>query len=389
MKKRILAIALALTMVVGTGMTAMAAEENTTSQSESKTHDTAGTDHGDKTDALLGPDGQFENQSGSTQFYINIDKDATSGKVEITEPSIEPGNDDGEVCHYYIERKVTKESKISATVPLYVCMYGYGGDGRVVTPGTDAYQITNESTYSVSEEVTLINPCYPVTKIIPYGDYTVDEQSEKSKGEQYENYITKELELPYNVDLVSSEYGYYTKGGTKTAVELAKCSKHSELAEDCENTSEYYYQDPEAMDSNNYETVVESTSQKRGPQGLPLNIASIQTEINTWALKPVTTANELKAGELAMTINSLDLSKVSAAKDSKLDITSLNWTVDAPTVTDGNAGDEGKLSLPIQAQIAGGNVNEEGCVPVVKVTYTVTPNELINEIPKDPPSDES
>jgi hypothetical protein len=32
------------------------------------------------------------------------------------------------------------------------------------------------------------------------------------------------------------------------------------------------------------------------------------------------------------------------------------------------------MPLPIQAQIAGGSVNEEGCVPVVKVEYTFAPN---------------
>lgn len=36
-------------------------------------------------------------------------------------------------------------SQISATVPLYVCMYAYGGDGHVVTPADDAYGITNKS----------------------------------------------------------------------------------------------------------------------------------------------------------------------------------------------------------------------------------------------------
>jgi hypothetical protein len=36
-------------------------------------------------------------------------------------------------------------ANIHLTVPMYVCMYGYGGDGKVVTPSPDAYGITNHS----------------------------------------------------------------------------------------------------------------------------------------------------------------------------------------------------------------------------------------------------
>jgi hypothetical protein len=47
----------------------------------------------------------------------------------------------------------------------------------------------------------------------------------------------------------------------------------------------------------------------------------------------------------------------------------LNWVVPAATDID----KPGTLNLPIEAAIAGGNVNDEGCVPVVKVTYLVSP----------------
>jgi hypothetical protein len=277
-------------------------------------------------------------------------------------------------------------------------MYGYGGDGKVVAPGENAYQITNESTYSVSEEVTLINPCYPVTKITAYHDFQPETGDEaKSKEEQYKTYITETLGLEYNDNLVSGQYGYYTVEKNNTIVKLATCQKHSDLASDCQKaeTYEYYYRDDtDSLDGTAYNDVEKGPQEARETLGLPLNIASIQTEIKTWALKPATDAVTLKAGELAMTINSLDLSKVSTAKDSKLDITGLNWTVPAPGQLDENnevvKGKEGKLSLPIQAQIAGGNVNEEGCVPIVKVTYTLTPNEeVVNSLPQIPPSDES
>jgi hypothetical protein len=382
MKKRILAMVMALTMVVGTGMTAMANGETMTSQSESKTHDTAGTDHGDETDALLGPSGEFENQSGSTQFYINIDKDKTSGEVTITEPSIVDG-DGEEICHYYKETKVIKKSTIKATVPLYVCMYGYGGDGRVVTPGEDSYQIKNESTYSISKEISKAYACYKVYPIPTEGEYKEEITKEneettltdKKIEEEYKKFLKDNLKIDEDdAANASQQYGYYKKDNNYTVIELANCIKHSAANRSGDNCdSEYFYQDTSTdvkdklKKEGNETTVVEDTP-------LPLNIASIETEIKTWALKPVTDANELKAGELAMTINGLDLSEVSNATGSKLDITGRKWTVPAGK-------DNNYLSLPIQAQIAGGNVNEDGCVPVVKVTYTITPDETVNEVP--------
>ena len=64
-------------------------------------------------------------------------------------------------------------------------------------------------------------------------------------------------------------------------------------------------------------------------------------------------------------MNNLDLSKVAASENNTMDIKDLKWVVD------GNKA----LNLPIKAAIAGGSVNEEGCVPVVRVTYTVSPAE--------------
>jgi hypothetical protein len=42
-----------------------------------------------------------------------------------------------------------KPAQIHATVPLYVCMYGYGGDGKVVTPSQETYGISNWSDFPV------------------------------------------------------------------------------------------------------------------------------------------------------------------------------------------------------------------------------------------------
>jgi hypothetical protein len=48
--------------------------------------------------------------------------------------------------------------QIDVTVPMYVCMYAYGGDGRVVTPEDGSYAITNNSTCDVQvTKVSVLN----------------------------------------------------------------------------------------------------------------------------------------------------------------------------------------------------------------------------------------
>lgn len=42
-----------------------------------------------------------------------------------------------------------KPPQIDVTVPLYVCMYGYGGDGKVVTPTKEVYGLTSKSDCAV------------------------------------------------------------------------------------------------------------------------------------------------------------------------------------------------------------------------------------------------
>jgi hypothetical protein len=102
---------------------------------------------------------------------------------------------------------------------------------------------------------------------------------------------------------------------------------------------------------------------------LPVNVPTIKANINTWKIQPTSAANSLKAGEIVMTIKNVDLYDVEQAKDNgdenSLDIRDLKWIL--------SADNDNKLELPVYAAIAGGNVNEEGCVPVVKVTYKVSP----------------
>lgn len=104
--KKLLAVLLAVTIVMSMGVVAFAADHST--------EDT----HGTKDAAAVGDPAALtssgDSQAGRTEFYLNIDKNA-----------------------------VSPDTQISATIPLWVCMYAYGGDGKVVTPASDAYQIVN------------------------------------------------------------------------------------------------------------------------------------------------------------------------------------------------------------------------------------------------------
>lgn len=53
--------------------------------------------------------------------------------------------DDGRV-EYDITVATVNHVNMKATVPLYVCMYGFRSTGNVVTPTKDAYQLRNYST---------------------------------------------------------------------------------------------------------------------------------------------------------------------------------------------------------------------------------------------------
>ena len=80
MKRKTVAAVLALVLAMGMGTTSMAAP--------------AHTDHGKEAGAVVSDEnstmgnGQGQSLSGDTQFYINVDKDATGGEVVI------PGTED-------------------------------------------------------------------------------------------------------------------------------------------------------------------------------------------------------------------------------------------------------------------------------------------------------
>ena len=325
---------------------------------------------------------QGQSLSGDTQFYINVDKDATDGEVVI------PGTEDitgaGGICHYDVNWEYSKTTKLSVTVPLYVCMYGYGGDGKVVTPKDDAYKMTNKSTYTDKRTVEHIHACYQVEKIKSSEEYTPTAQ-----GNTYDDSYIKPLEAKlFGAGSVtkltdaqkSGQYGYYYKeeAGVQKyeVVKLSDCDTHDEdSACGNKNTTEYFYRDATDVivpaNTGSYTDGLKTGDIQYANNGaakdaaLKIEVPTIKAELHTWELRPANNASSLKAGEIAMTLNNLDLSKVAASENNTMDIKDLNWAVD------GNKA----LNLPIKAAIAGGSVNEEGCVPVVRVTYTVSPAE--------------
>jgi hypothetical protein len=411
MKKRVLAVVLAAAMVSGTCMTAMA----------DQTHEG---EHGSAGEAVVSTDvdemytNKVEKEvpipdktSGQTQFYLKVDKDATSGD-DITIPSTDeekamtPG-----VCHYEIVKATSKKATLSVTVPLYVCMYGYGGDGKVITPEDDTYQMVNNSTYSKLERITNIYKCYEVIPITSINDYPneyvtsslekyeakykednpdcTDEELQTKLAEKrteytqeaadeeklYETYIKNIIKDDNTSDTIAAvkggQYGYYTTDKNTASekniiVELNDCNHHAGSST-C--TNEYFYRTSTSKTDAGIEVTPDTTEETPEVAYLPVNIPTIKAESYTWKIKPAINRDRLNAGEIAMTINGLDLSDVESKADHTLDIKALGWVIEGEAKAK-----KVEYPLPVKAAIAGGSVNEdEDCVPVVRVTYTVAP----------------
>lgn len=359
-----MALALAMCMAMGMNTVAFAAG-----------HDPATGPHGDSTTgAVVGGESKTDMNSDpknydiNTQFYVNVDQDATSGEVIIPDEEIVPG--DGITCHYELGYEIKRASNVSVTVPLYVCMYGYGGDGKIVTPADDAYQMKNSSTYTEAKKLVSITPCYKIEVITTTNFATLPGEVVTAYNAAHAN--------------TSGQWGWYREGasGAYEVVSLSDCDKHVDgnYTSACAGVDTYFYRG--VKDTANGSQITASGS--AGPvytigetvtgtdtkKGLKVNVPTIKAENQTWKLMEMKNndATTLKAGELCMSINGLDLSK--AAEN--LDIKDLDWEIDEPTV-DGDNVTATALDLPVKAVMAGGSVNEDGCVPVVRVTYTIAP----------------
>jgi hypothetical protein len=412
MKKKVLAVVLAAAMVSGTCMPAMAEDESEHS------------DHGTKSGAVVstGETGEdtmdASDPSGQTHIYMAIDENATSGQ-EIAIPSTDiVAAATAGVCHYEVLKETKKRENLSVTIPLYVCMYGYGGDGKVVAPDGDTYKMVNDSTYLESEEVTKIYKCYGVVPIPSIDKYDVTDNAradyvaakleafenankDKMTDDEYNEALVKATET-FNAEaadndkvyeayiksivgdnyagqiatLESGQYGYYTtyadasdQTGTNMTIALSKCEEHTKDSTGANNDKYDYIYKVEAEKTDNNISVGDSTSKTPdGPVYLPVNIPTIETE-SYWNIRPAKDLDQLGAGDIIMSINDLDLSEV-VDNGNTLDILDRGWYVGYDEDDEHNH----YLSLPITAAIAGDSVNKsKDCVPVVRVTYTVAP----------------
>lgn len=350
-----------------------------------------------------------------TDFYINIENGIDPDGFE--KEDVESATTEDPRVDYEITVATKTSYQLKATVPAFVCMYGYRGTGNVVTPTSDAYGIKNYSTMNAASDATIVD----IVKITHLARiYDEDHSNEELYSIAYDeanrtytywysdpstadgwvepaNYmVINDLHINASgecyVIFIDGEYTFKAAGaleGDAMRETVAAIDPAHPLANDF------------VFDEWNFgkEFAVGDTKKAAGTakeEGLAIKVTDLEAKPATWRLVPTSTsATEMKRGELAMSIapvkaqsdaSAIDLSKCSAP----MDITAKGWFLDAPVVTDGVVaeGNETTLGLVTRAQMAGSNVNDAGCTPVVRVNYTVTPmfdldNGQINTVTPD------
>lgn len=350
-----------------------------------------GVDHADNYDPTMG-----------TDFYLRIenglDPDGPS-KDDV----IHAGSDDNRVS-YDITVRTKSSYQLDATVPLYVCMYGYRGTGTVVTPDSDAYKLKNYSTVNMDSNATIVD----IVKLTEYSQILDTEHSDEELAvigyKEGEGYIWW-YSMPEQEELDEA-----TADGYILNTEIA--DQHLNASGECYVIyidDAWHFKAAGVLDGESFrEEVTEvdpnhplseefmfnewnfGTTPKVGDtidggkdEGLAIKVTELQAVPATWRMVPVSTAfDKIQRGELAMSIapksaiadaSAIDLAECSAP----VDITDRGWFLDAPAAVeaDGHVAEENATELPIitSARMAGGNVNPSGCTSVVRVIYTVTP----------------
>ena len=369
--------------------------------------------HGTKDSATVSSDVDTATNADptmGTEFYINIENgiDPDGPSTEEVVPGLVTGDD-------RVEYEVTVSTKtnyqLNATVPMYVCMYGFRGTGDVVTPTSDAYQLKNYSTINESSKATVVD----ITKLTHYARIYDENHSDE-----------KLFSIAYDADTGKYTYWYsnpaFMEDGVTPNPDWVQPAVYLELSDKNINASgevyviyidgawdfkaagvlvdDVYRESLTAIDPAHpliadlqygefnfgKEFQIGKTVEGGKTEGLAIKVTELQAQPATWRLVPLSTsASEMKRGELAMSIaptsaiadaSAIDLSACSA----KVDITERGWFLGAPTVDD-----EGAVTAPTtlpmvtHAQMAGSNVNAAGCTSVVKVNYTVTPMFAIDD----------
>ena len=334
----------------------------------------------------------------STQFFVNIENGIDPDGPH-TEETVVPGTDDPRV-EYGVTVSTKTAYQLKATVPMYVCMYGFRGDGSIVTPTKDAYQLKNYSTINEGSKATIVD----ITKLTHYARIYDENHSDEeltaiafnTNDGSYrywygKNPDTSGLGAEWVVNMAVADehlnasgevYAIYIDGvwsfkaagvldGDCLRQTVDKIDPAHPLSESLVYKDEYDFGTAFSVGD-----FVEGGEDK----GLALKVTGLQAQPATWRLVPLSTTS-MKRGELMMSLapesaisnaSAIDLSACSA----ETDITERGWFMSAPEVDENGIVQPDKATLlPMTtfAQMAGGNVNDAGCSPVVKVTYTVTP----------------
>lgn len=364
-----------------------------------------------------------EDPTMSTQFYIYLDNDTEIPPETPPTEEEHPGvkTDDGRV-EYDITVATVNHVNMKATVPLYVCMYGFRSTGNVVTPTKDAYQLRNYSTIDKNSRTYIAD----IVKVTHYSRiYDADHSNDELFSIAY--------------DATSKTYTYWysdpstTPGWQQPAIYKTLADEHINASGECyviyidgewdfkaagTLTGDELRQTVKAIDQNHQLSqdftigdgdtqcnfgkafaVGDSKTDNSKREGLAIKVSELQAEPATWRVVPMGNSalehgeiamsnSALKRGEIAMSIapasamynaSAIDLAKCSAP----LDITENGWFIagaEKSKVAQDGAGtdavkhdDAPALPLITTAKIAGSNVNDAGCTPVVRVTYSIIP----------------
>ena len=348
-----------------------------------------------------------EDTDMSTQFYLNIENGLDPDGI-VTEEVFGATTADPNV-EYEITVGTKTSYQLNATIPMYVCMYGYSGTGNVITPTEDAYEMKNYSTMNQSEDATITD----ITRITHMAKIYDEDHSDESLYSIAYNKQTHEYRYWYSAPDVNLDGDWEYKEIKDMNINASGQCYVICIDRDSDGVYEWEFQQAGALDGDafresvtkvgndagdfvldtdfvhgewNFGTAPEigqvETDQDNSREGMAIKVTELQAEPATWKLiSSKTKPKDIERGELIMSLapekakhdkGAIDLSTAS----NFIDIGAKGWFLDAPAkVTNGvvEDADATTLGFKTKAQMAGGDVNASGHTPVVKVNYTITP----------------
>lgn len=341
-----------------------------------------------------------------TDFYLRVENG-----IDPDGPSKEdvvPGQTTADDRISYDITVQTKASyQLNATVPAYVCMYGYRGTGTVVTPTSEAYQLKNYSTMNMDSKATIVD-IVKVTKMTQILDedhsnetltaiayntdskqymwwYEANMPSEEKLAElEGQNWVINKDIAAEKLNASGECYVIYVDDAWtfKAAGVLDNGALREQVnAIDAKHPLDKDFTFGDWTFGTNFEVGAVGEGGGDKVEGMAIKVTEIQAIPATWRLVPMNTGiNSIGRGEIAMSIapskavvdaSAIDLAKCSAP----VDITERGWYMAAPNIGADGAKVDTPTTLPLitSARMAGGNVNASGCTSVVRVVYTVTP----------------